>query len=366
MNSCALLYGIALMQTPGLIKIDRGDCIATENGMNLEEKKTMTTQYIKLHGGIRWANYLLLFVFALSVAAQAQIVVTISPEVKARLREQAKRNGRNPAATTERVNWRETLEARTSRGKLNASSFRATESRPRMLDSDAVAALDSSAEAHASSIVYGPHQRPFGVRYKDMIAQWWQWASGIPQATNPADDKTGAFAFAGQRGDFWFLAGNGGGVDERAIQLPAHTPLFIPALTLMYFDDGTTGPVSEEEIRTMMKEYMDTATTLEISVDHQVLPRRAIYRTQSDRFTIAIPDRSIYGPDVPKGIYDICFADTYFTMLKPLAPGSHVIKIKGATPDFTSYVEYYIFVVPPSDALRESAVEKLQNQPTEN
>lgn len=325
----------------------------------------MTIQNIKMHGAIRWVNYLLLFVLVLSATAQAQIVVTISPEAKARFREQAWREGRSPGATTERVNLRETLEAKTSRGKLNASSFRAPAVQPKTLGTDAVSALDATSEAVASSLVYGQYQKPFGLRYRDMTAQWWQWASGIPQAVNPADDKTGEFTFAGQRGDFWFLAGNGGGVDEREIQLPANTPLFIPALTLMYFDDGTTGPVSEEEIRTMMKEYMDTATTLEISVDHKLLPHRAIYRTQSDRFTIAIPDRSIYGPDVPKGIYDICFADTYFTMLKPLPPGSHVIKIKGATPDFSSYVEYYIYVVPPSDALTESAAEKLQQQQTE-
>ncbi len=43
--------------------------------------------------------------------------------------------------------------------------------------------------------------------FKQLSAEWWQWALSIPTPQNPMLDTTGAHCMVGQRGDVWFLAG---------------------------------------------------------------------------------------------------------------------------------------------------------------
>ena len=45
------------------------------------------------------------------------------------------------------------------------------------------------------------------VPWKQLSAQWWQWALSIPTSVNPLIDPTGGNGMVGQRGTTWFLAG---------------------------------------------------------------------------------------------------------------------------------------------------------------
>ena len=311
----------------------------------------MKTQNIKKQMMIRLINFSLLLVCIGSTAALAQVAITIAPESKAELREKIKAEMINPRVKLDMINPRVKLEALASRGRISTTRLQ-----PQSGDAgDAVQRnagnRNAASEAAVSPLVYGKEEAPFGVSYGELSSNWWQWATSIPKVSNPVSDTTGAFAFAGQHGKIWFLAGNGGGVDERTITLPANTPLFIPVLNALFFDDGTTGAIAEDEIRTLLTDF-NANPTLELTVDYQPLPGEAIYHVQSDLFTTAFPEHHLFEEfDVPQGIYDISFADTYFVMLKPLAPGAHVIKIKGATSEFSTYVEYYINVAAPSGAL---------------
>ena len=302
---------------------------------------------MKIQSMLRTISFATVVLCLACSVAMAQIVVTVAPEVKARMREQA--------AQGKATNPLSQLKVLTPRGRLGGLNRRSPEQR-----NQATAQSEQEGKAAASPLVYERHEKPFGLSYKELLAQWWQWGLSIPQSASPLMDATGENAFTGQRGKIWFLSGNNGGVDEREITIPADTPLFIPILTNLFFDDGTYGPVSEAEVRAYLDDFAASATTLELSINHQPLPRAAIYHVQSNVFTTAFPEHNIFaGFDIPKGIYDISLADGYFVMLKPLSVGTHVIKMRGETADFSSYVEYYICVLPPSEALiRDAKQEK--------
>src|SRR5262245_26501057 len=73
--------------------------------------------------------------------------------------------------------------------------------------------------------------------FKQLSAEWWQWALSIPAAENPQLDTTGGDCVVGQRGDVWFLAGTfGGGTVTRTCSVPEGTVLFFPVVNFVYFD----------------------------------------------------------------------------------------------------------------------------------
>ena len=43
--------------------------------------------------------------------------------------------------------------------------------------------------------------------FKELSAEWWQWALSIPTPVNPQLDASGSNAVIGQHGTVWFLAG---------------------------------------------------------------------------------------------------------------------------------------------------------------
>ena len=50
--------------------------------------------------------------------------------------------------------------------------------------------------------------KPAGQTYGRWAAEWWQWALGVPLATNPLIDTTGEFCTQRQVDEVWFLAGS--------------------------------------------------------------------------------------------------------------------------------------------------------------
>jgi hypothetical protein len=57
--------------------------------------------------------------------------------------------------------------------------------------------------------------------YKQLSAQWWQWALSIPVDSNPLADPTKNDCMVGQGGSDWFLAGVfGGSSATRACTIP--------------------------------------------------------------------------------------------------------------------------------------------------
>ena len=59
-------------------------------------------------------------------------------------------------------------------------------------------------------------------------------------------------------------------------------------------------------------------------------------------FALQLPGKNIYG--APEGRYDPAVADGYYLMLKPLAPGAHVITFGGTSPATTQDIRYELTV----------------------
>ncbi len=69
--------------------------------------------------------------------------------------------------------------------------------------------------------------------------EWWQWAGSIVLEHNPVIDETGAYCDAGQRGSYWFLAGNSGGRTTRSCAVPQGVKLVVPVIiTFCYPEEG--------------------------------------------------------------------------------------------------------------------------------
>jgi hypothetical protein len=58
--------------------------------------------------------------------------------------------------------------------------------------------------------------------YRNLSAEWWQWALSIPPSENPLADTTGEKCMVGQHGSVWFLAGSfgSGGTITRKCTVP--------------------------------------------------------------------------------------------------------------------------------------------------
>src|SRR5262245_58010405 len=72
------------------------------------------------------------------------------------------------------------------------------------------------------------------VSFKQLSAEWQQWALSVPTPVNPQLDTTGEHCMVGQRGSVWFLAGVfGGGSATRTCVVPEDTVLFFPVINFV-------------------------------------------------------------------------------------------------------------------------------------
>jgi hypothetical protein len=68
--------------------------------------------------------------------------------------------------------------------------------------------------------------------------QWWQWASSIPADQNPLVDETGENCAVGQRGEFWYLAGNFGESETtRHCTVPKGVKLLVPVIVTFCYPE---------------------------------------------------------------------------------------------------------------------------------
>jgi hypothetical protein len=73
--------------------------------------------------------------------------------------------------------------------------------------------------------------------FKELSAEWWQWAVSIPTSVNPVLDTTGDNCMVGQRGSTWFLAGLfGGGTATRTCFIPEDKVLYFPVVNSINVD----------------------------------------------------------------------------------------------------------------------------------
>jgi hypothetical protein len=199
--------------------------------------------------------------------------------------------------------------------------------------------------------------------------EWWQWAISIPLGPNPLTDDSGRDCGVGQRGEYWFVAGNAGGRSTRSCTVPRGVKLVVPVVTSFCypeegFDDDASciayivnamagyGPADlllkldgkDQEIRQVCE------VTVAPGDDISGVPGfcRIHRRANRNLFTFRIAQNSIL-PSTP-GLWRANGANGFWGVIdtRNLAPGKHVLKLK-ATGDFSTTVTYNLTIASPTN-----------------
>lgn len=194
--------------------------------------------------------------------------------------------------------------------------------------------------------------------FKELSAEWQQWALSIPTPINPMLDTTGGNCMVGQRGSVWFLAGIfGGGSATRTCAVPEGKLLFFPVINSVNFDTPNVcgqGPVSisVKELRAFSAAFIDGATNLSVKIDGRTI--KNLHRVRSQVFELALPEDNVFDApcialgNVPAAVYSPAVDYGFYVGLEPLRVGNHTLHIhaENQSAGFTLDVTYNLTVVP--------------------
>ena len=165
--------------------------------------------------------------------------------------------------------------------------------------------------------------------FGELNASWWQWFFSVPTSENPGLATNGPVdCRVGQSGNVWFLAGHfvtgGTFTHGRAPELAA--PDEVPQLTV-------------DQLRALAESRVIPAKKLHASIDGSpLLSQRAISPVFS--YTLPPPPDNVifaaFGVSIPpdcdttSSTVDGAVADGFYTMIPPLAVGSHQLNFGGS------------------------------------
>lgn len=188
------------------------------------------------------------------------------------------------------------------------------------------------------------------VPWKQLSAEWWQWALSIPTSVNPLVDATGGNCMVGQRGTTWFLAGAiASDPVLRECDVPQDTTLFFPVINSINFDTpgqcGQGDPLPVSVYRDLSEQFVNGATNLSVTLDGD--PVSPLHRTASPVFAVAVPADNLFSFCLPAGIYSPAVDAGIYARLSPLSVGTHTLHIHAEQPDamFELDVTYHLNVV---------------------
>jgi len=199
-----------------------------------------------------------------------------------------------------------------------------------------------------------PNSHAFGKGYAELTADWLEWVTAIPYASNPLLDLDGTFGAVGQVGKVWFLVGTFGGAAERTVTVPAGKALFFPIVNFFWvnapeYGDNVWSPAQEAYVRGLLATSIDTAYDLTLEIDGRTVPKLDTLRVSGAVGGCTLPDDNIFGgggllPFDP-GPHE-CVTDGYWVLLPPLSVGNHTIHFAGslADPPFSVDVTYHLTV----------------------
>src|SRR6266536_5307931 len=177
--------------------------------------------------------------------------------------------------------------------------------------------------------------------FGELNASWWQWFFSVPASKNPGLAKNGSVdCSVGQSGDVWFLAGHflGSGTFTRSCTIPAGKALFVPLINSWADNICNTPPLTVDQLRALAEGSVIPAKKLHASIDGSpLLSQRAISQVFSynlpgttDNVISAAFGIPLPGPCWPTLHVDPAVADGFYTMIPPLAAGSHQLNFGGS------------------------------------
>lgn len=203
--------------------------------------------------------------------------------------------------------------------------------------------------------------RPGGQTYGRWAAEWWQWALGVPLATNPLFDQTGEQCDRRQVDDTWFLAGiaffpgDEPGPVFRECTIPAGQALFFPLVNSFFaaFLDDPPEQRTEEFLRGIASCAVPVEATVEI--DGFRIPKPERFSTGPDGslsplFNVQLPPGNVFGggpEDIPELVLSPSAEEGVYLYVFPLSPGEHVVhwEATGCQPGNVQDVTYFLTVV---------------------
>jgi hypothetical protein len=204
---------------------------------------------------------------------------------------------------------------------------------------------------------------PGGQTYGRWAAEWWQWALGVPAATNPLTDTTGEQCQQRQVDDTWFLAGSfGSDPVVRNCEIPEGKALFFPLINNGFFAFLTDPPEPEEDLRA--KAACQFPVELFAKIDGLEIRRLERFFTgasgsQSPLFNVQLPPENILGAgpaDIPELVLSPSAEEGYYLFVKPLSRGEHTVRwlAEGCQgPDFVQDITYHLTIVPADNAVAD-------------
>jgi hypothetical protein len=207
---------------------------------------------------------------------------------------------------------------------------------------DAGSAPADAAIDATPSPTFAPDESPYGRSLGQWAAAWWTWALELPRTDHPI---AGGPCTAGQEGDVFFLAGNFGGAETRTCTVPAGKALMFPLLNSICWpnpeSEGCDTASTDAELGLCASRIFDSgpAHTMAVTLDGAVIVDPESYRASTGHFSWPpptfpesewlAPALGPIGPNacgIPEGDR-FGVGDGYWMILRPLAPGAHVLRI---------------------------------------
>lgn len=195
--------------------------------------------------------------------------------------------------------------------------------------------------AAADDVSVSPTTAVGGKSQGEWSSLWWQWAGSFDRSDSPVADRTGRFCQSKQSGPVWFLAGTYGTQRTvRTCKVPKDKYLFFPLINYVVFpmDSETCSTACCATYTNKARSITDAPSDLILEVDGTRLEQLQTYRQVSpacfDLGALSSPSSRIF-PSAANG---------YYVMLKPLAPGKHVLNFGGRLPGMSQAVTYTLDV----------------------
>ena len=175
---------------------------------------------------------------------------------------------------------------------------------------------------------------PGGQTYGRWAAEWYQWAVGVPAASNPVLDATGQYCAERQVGSVWFLAGSfGTDPVTRTCEIPAGKSLFFPLINNFYGAFLNDEPATRTEAFVRAKGSCTESAQISVWIDGVNVPRPTRYFTgargsQSPIFNVQMPPGNLFGVDetaVPELVLSPSAEQGYYLFVQALRSGAHTI-----------------------------------------
>ncbi|AKT40979.1 hypothetical protein [Chondromyces crocatus] len=193
-------------------------------------------------------------------------------------------------------------------------------------------------------LIFPPDEAVFGLELGQWGAAWWEWALGIPRATNP---MLGGDCDQDQSAVVFFLTGNTTSQSEvRSCSLPAGKPIFFPIVTTMMVAQYENNCDYDADYIANWAEVVwpSTSDTRDLSIEVDGVSVAGL--ENHERYTGLFVDTQSSDPalrifgsvsgsvgpnscGVPVGTAREGASSGYWAMLKPLSAGEHVIRFAG-------------------------------------